>query len=153
MKYLNDRQEIAYVMNSGRFPVIRINLETAKQGYDGLYIGDLVKILTPTKTHHLYVVGNVFYSRGSGGKFYVLSKGKGLKDSFGYSDVMKMLKSSQAPVISADDVVILIEDYPKIKLCKVRVMKLGKYPSAFMSPCATLEDVPDDYDISVPERW
>ncbi len=154
MKYITNRQEIAYAMNFGRFPVVRINLESSKAGYEGLYEGDLVKVLTPTKSHpDLYAIGRVYYSTDSVSKFYISNDNIGLHDSFDYSDVIEMLNGAQAPVLRAGCTIVLIEDYPHKRMCKVRMMKVSERVYTSSYPCATLEDVPDNFDTSIPKNW
>ena len=151
MKYITDRQEIAYAMNFGRFPVLKINLETCKDGYDDYYEGDYVKVMTPRNGYpDMYSTGNLYLSEG---RFGVLTEGACLSGSFGYTDVMEMTKVAQAPVLHAGETVVLIEDFPKKRTCRVRMMKVSDRVDPFVYPCATLEDVPDDFDTSVPKGW
>ena len=151
MKYLIDRQEIAYAMNFGRFPVVKINLETPKDGFGDYFKGDLVKVMTPTKSHpDHYATGKLYCENG---KFGVLTDVTALHDRFGYSDVMEQLEIAQAPVLNAGETVVLIEDYPNQRMCKVRMMKVSDHVNSHVYPCATLEDVPDTFDSSVPKNW
>ena len=156
MKYLTNRQEIAYAMNFGRYPVVRINLETCPPGYDNYYKGDLVKVMAPSKRHpDMYCTGRLYLERYENGKeqIGVLTDSTCLHDSFGYSDVMERLEIAQAPVLHAGDTVVLIEDYPKRRMCKVRMMKARDFVEPHVFPCITLSDVPDDFDTSVPRGW
>ena len=156
MKYLTDRKEIAYAMNFGRYPVVRINLETCPSGYENYYKGDLVKVMAPTKRHpDLYCTGRLYLERYGIGKekIGVLTDSICLHDSFGYSDVMEMLEIAQAPVLHAGDIVVLIEEYPKTRMCKVRMMKASDHVDPNVYPCITLMDVPNDFDSSVPRGW
>lgn len=151
MKYIIDRQEIAYAMNFGRFPVLRINRETSEDSHYDLYFGDLVKVLTPTKNYpHSYATGKLYYSEGV---FGVMTRAVSLHSEFGYSDVMDSLEIAQAPVLHAGETVVLIEDFPMQRRCKVRMMKVSDHVNSHVYPCATLEDVPDDFDTSVPRWW
>ncbi len=150
MKYITDRRDIAQAMNFGRFPVVRINLETCCHGYDDFYKGDLVKVMTPSKRYpHAYRTGKLYYSEG---RFGVLTDSTCLHDCFGYSDVMEQLEIAQAPVLHAGETVILIEDYPCIRVCRVRIMRVSDHVEPNVYPCATLQDVPDDYDTSLLHR-
>lgn len=151
MKRLNDRQEIAYAMNFGRYPVLRIDMETPAAGFDDYYKGDLVKVMTPSKTHpDLYATGRLYCENG---KIGVLTHATCLHDSFGYSDVIEQLEIAQAPVLHAGETVVLIEDYPNQRWCMVRMMKVSDRVNPHVYPCATLENVPDDFDASVPRGW
>ena len=144
MKYLTDRQIIAKAMNFGKYPVLHIDRETPKNGYEGFFEGDLVKVMTPSPRHpDLYEVGNLYYCDG---RYAISAHMIGLHADFGYSDVIEQLKTAQAPVVHKGDVVVVIEDYPKVRTCAVRVMKV-EHVTSFTYPCATLTDVDDDFQI------
>jgi hypothetical protein len=139
MKYLTDRQEIARAMNFGRYPVIRIDMENHIPGYDGLFKGDPVKVMTPTSRYpDLYETGTLMYYDHA---YYIRTDCACLSDDFGYQDVMDMLRIAQAPVIHAGDTVIIIEDHPKKRLCKVHMMKAGDRVDVNVSPCCTFEEI------------
>ncbi len=151
MKYLKDRHEIAYAMNFGKYPVIRINKETCKDGYDDFYEGDLVKVMAPSKNYpDMYATGNLYYSQG---RYGVMTDAACLSADFGYRDVIEDMHRAQAPVLHAGETVVLIEDYPIRRTCCVRMMKVSDHVDLFVYPCATLVDVPDDFDSSVPKGW
>lgn len=151
MKYITDRHEIAYAMNFGRYPVLRVNRETSTLDHYDFYKGDYVKVMAPSDRHpDLYVTGELYYSEGMYG---VLTESTVLHNGFGYGDVMDCLKTAQAPVLHAGEIVVLVEDLPKQEKCKIRIMKVSDRVDPFVYPCATLEDVPDDFDTSVPKGW
>ena len=86
MKYLVDRHEIAMAMNFGKYPVLHINMETPKKGYEGFYVGDEVKVMTPSRRYpDLYATGQLYWLEG---RYGVLTHGVMLKNSFDYYDVM-----------------------------------------------------------------
>ena len=149
MKYLKDRTEIAYAMNFGKYPVVKINMEESKDGYDNMYVGDLVKVMTPTATHpDLYATGQLYCTNG---KYEVMTDAVVLEAGFGYCSVMENLSIAQAPVFKAGETVIVVEDYPISKRCKVRVMRVSQKVNPHVYPCATLEDVEDDFNSKV--QW
>lgn len=144
MKYLTDRYEIARALNFGKYPVLHIDLETSKKGYEGLYEGDLCKVLSPSQRYpDSYEIGNLIYCDDDK-KFEITAYGSCLKAGFGYHDVIEDMQVAQAPVVSGEQVVIVICDYPIAQRCKVRVMKTSKV-SRFVTPCVTLTDVDDDF--------
>lgn len=151
MKYITDRYEIAHAMNFGKYPVMRIDLETCKDGYDDYFEGDLVKVMAPTKSHpDMYCTGKLCYTEG---EFSVMTDTICLHSWFGYNDIIEMLSKAQAPVLHSGDTVVVIEDYPKQKKCNVRFMKVGERVNAHVYPCVELKDVPDNFDTSVPRKW
>jgi len=139
MKYLTDRTEIAMAMNFGKYPVIRIDRETPKDGYNDFYEGDQIKVLTPKPGYpDSYATGKIYYSEG---KYGVMTDASCLHASFGYADVLEMIENAQAPVVKAGQEVVLIEDYPERRTCCVRIMKVSDRVDSHVYPCATLEDV------------
>lgn len=141
MKYLTDRHEIAMAMNFGKYPVLHIDRETPKKGYDDYFTGDQVKVLAPTKRYpDMYCTGRLYFSEG---RYGIQTDGTFLSNSFGYYDVMKMLKNAQAPVIKAGQKVIVIEDYPIAKRCCIHMMKVSERVDQFVYPCCTLKEVED----------
>lgn len=151
MKYLTNRQEIAKAMNFGQYPVIRINMETCKDGYNDFFEGDLLKVMCPRPGHpSMWCSGNLYYS---GGKFGVMTDALSLTEGYGYRDVMEDLARAQAPVVKAGQVVVMIEDFPKQHLCKIRMMQASDKVDMFVYPCVTFHDVPDDFVVKTPEDW
>lgn len=145
MKYLTDRQEIAKAMNFGMFPVIRIDVETPKAGWDGIYEGDFVKVASPSQRYpDSFVRGRVMKYEEDGDKYAIMPETVCLHDSFGYEDVLEMLKFAQAPMLHAGDTVIVIEDLPKQKKAGVRMMKVSDHVQSFVYPACYLEDVKED---------
>lgn len=139
MKYLTDRHEIAKAMNFGKYPVLHINVETPEKGYEGFYVGDEVKVMTPSKRYpDLYATGKLYWENG---RYGVLTHGTMLTSSFGYYDVMKRMKIAQAPVLHAGEQVVVIEDFPERKQCRVHMMKVSDHVDGFVYPCCTLEEI------------
>ena len=145
MKYLTDRHEIALAMNFRKYPVLRIKMDEPKDGYNDLYEGDTVEVATPSARYpDSRERGNLICSEG---KYEILTYGCGLDASFGYRDMMEMLEWAQAPLLHANETVIVIEDYPEHRTCKVHVMRVPAKISKFTTPCCTLEEVEDDWTV------
>ena len=139
MKYLTGRHEIAMAMNFGKYPVLHINVETPEKGYEGFYVGDEVKVMTPSKRYpDLYATGKLYWENG---RYGVLTHGTMLTSSFGYHDVMERMKIAQAPVLHAGEQVVDIEDFPERKQCRVHMMKVSDHVNGFVYPCCTLEEI------------
>lgn len=144
MKYLTDRQEIAKAMNFGIFPVIRIDVETSKAGYDGVFEGDFVKVATPSSRYpDSSVRARVMKFKEDGDKYAIMPETVCIHDSFGYGDVLEMLKFAQAPMLHAGEEVVVIEDFPKQKMVRVRMMKVSDHVQSFVYPTCYLEDIED----------
>ena len=139
MKYLTKREEVALAMNFGKYPVIHINRETPKDGYKDFYVGDLVKVMTPSPRYpDSYATGDLYFSEG---KYGVLTDCVGLHRRFGYHDVMEMLKVAQAPVLHAGETVVVIEDFPNRGICTCHMMKVSDRVNPHVYPCCTLEEI------------
>ena len=139
MRYLTDRHEIAMAMNFGKYPVLHIDRETPKKGYEDYFVGDQIKVLAPTERYpDMYCTGKLYFSES---RYGIQTDGTFLSDSFGYYDVMKMAKNAQAPVIKAGQTVIVIEDYPIQKKCCIHMMKVSERVDQFVYPCCTLKEI------------
>ncbi len=138
MKFITERTQIAQFFNSK--PVIKIDMEKPVEGYETIFKGEEVKVMTPSTCHpDLFCVGTMTYS-AENKKFYVSSAGSMLKGSFGYDDVMELLTWNHAPVVSKDMEVGILEDFPSKKECRIRVMKVKWVNSQSFEVC-TFEDV------------
>lgn len=137
--YLTDRQEIAKAMNFWKYPVLRINMEKPDRGYDGYFVGDKVEVITPSEKYPgSRERGNLYFCDG---KFAISSEGACLHADFGYSDVIENLEWAQAPKLKAGQTVVIIEDWPNAKRCRVHMMQLPERIDKFTTPCCTLEEI------------
>lgn len=145
MKYLTDRQEIAQAMNFGRYPVIRIDVETPKAGWDDVFEGDIVKVESPSKRYPgSYIRGRVMKYPEDGSRYAVMPDVVCLKNDFGYSDVIEMLGYAQAPMLRAGEIVVVIEDAPKQRAARVRMMRVSDSVRESVFPTCHLEDLGDE---------
>lgn len=142
MKYLTDRHDIAKAMNFGKYPVVRINLETPRAGWDDNYEGD--KILVAVKgdsDRGDYIRCQLNKFGDEPNRYSLMPEAMCLDNGFGYSDVIEMLEWAQAPVIHPGEKVIVIEDYPAQRTCKVHVMQASKNARKFVYPTCYLEEL------------
>ncbi len=146
MKYLIKREEIAKAINFGSTPVLHIDLETPKPGWDDLFVGDCVQV-DPVGTYdrskwircEIHKYGDEPY------RYTLMPESICLDNSFGYRDVMEMLKWAQAPVMHPGEREIVIEDYPKDRTCRVHRMKVSdRCSDPFTFPTCYLEEVEDE---------
>lgn len=138
MKYITDKKEIASFFNS--HAVIKINMETHIDGYETLYEGENVCVKVPTKNHgELTVFGRFTYSKENN-EFYVQNCGTMIKESFGYDDVLEAYERNHAPEVREDDIVGILCDFPKQKICQLVVKRVKRCNLMYYSAC-TFEDV------------
>lgn len=142
MKYLIDRQEIAQAMNFGKYPVVRIDVETPKAGWDDVFEGDLVRVESPSKRHPgSYIRGRVMKYPEEENRYTIMPDTVCLHSDFGYGDVIEMLGYAQAPMLHAGETVVVIEDAPKYRYARVRMMKVSDTVRDFVYPTCYLEDI------------
>lgn len=142
MKYLTDRHEIAEAMNFGKYPVLRIDVETPKAGWDNVYEGDLVRVEPKTVRYPGHTIrARLEKFPEDGGKYSIMPAPVCLHGDFGYSDVMEHLGYAQAPVIHAGETVVVVEDYPKLRTCKVHLMRVSSHIAEHVFPTCQLEEL------------
>lgn len=142
MKYLTDRQEIAQAMNFRKYPVLRIDVETPKTGWDDVYEGDFVRVEPtadgrPDRT----IRARLEKYPEDGGKYSIMPAPVCLRSDFGYSSVIESLNYAQAPVIHAGETVVVIEDYPKQRICKVHMMRVSDRIREHVFPTCELIEI------------
>lgn len=155
MRFVTDRKEIAKVLNFGKYPVIMFDLDTPARGWDDVYEGTPVRVdmgsfSDGTKWYNdsvptIYVdnyhkgIENTVVNRISA-DISLPSYGAMISSSFGPSDVIKSAKFAMAPVVKADDDVVVVYTWDKGSSACVRMMKVGKV-SRHVTPCAVIRDL------------
>lgn len=138
MIYLTDRKEIAQAMNFGKYPVIRIDVETPVR--DGVLQGDRVKVAAPSARYpDNYIRGRV-KKFDDDDRYVIMPDNVSLKSGFGYLDVIESLGWAQAPMLHAGETVVVIEDAPESRMCMVRMMRVSDSVRDFVYPTCYLED-------------
>ena len=113
MKFAFDRSEIACALNSGRFPVLRIDFEHEMDGYEGCYKGCKVNVVPKSNRlakDHVWTRGTLKFF-GDSKKFEIMPESVCLSSSYTYSDIMTDLEFANAPLIKEGDVVALVIDF------------------------------------------
>lgn len=142
--YLNHREEIAYAMNFGKFPVLGLNRENRPYEDDDYCIGDKCRVAWDREesryegmtTHgHLYM---------ENGKYAISNSAACLSASFGYSDVMENLEEAKAQVVHRGQLVVVVESFPTKTTCTVAVMKVSDRIDIHCMTVARLERLSDE---------
>lgn len=147
MKHLTKRTEIAMAINFGKYPVLYIDVETPKEGYDGLYIGCDVRLAwdDPNPRYkNMNCQGNLMLYEG---RLTVSNNPYVLTASFGRGDVIEMQHWANTPIIHRGQTVIVIKDRPKQRMCHVEVMKVSNIIDIHCQTCAKLEELPEDFEV------
>ncbi len=128
--YLTDRHEIAYAINFGKFPVLTLNREN--NPYKDIApesdycIGCKCRVAWDSKEPRyegMTTHGKVYLENG---RYAISGSGACLKASFGYTDVINMVEKAHAPVVHKGQTIILVEDFPSLKVCVVKVFNVSK---------------------------
>lgn len=82
--------------------------------------------------------GKLMYCEG---KLEIGGSGSVLTSCFGYSDVMQMAQNANAPIVKANQEVIVIQEYPSKKQCSVRLMKVDSKIDTHCTTMAKLNDI------------
>lgn len=148
MKYLTDRQEIAKAVNFGKYPVLTLNRENRpyknERPESDYAIGCRVRVAWDHKdprcagmtTHGaLYI---------EGGKLKISGEGACLSASFGYYDVMRMAAEANTPIVHKGQKVVVIEEWPSVKKCTVRIMQVANYVDTQCMVATSLNDIGEE---------
>lgn len=137
MKLLTQRTEIAQAINFKQYPVVRINVED----HDDYGVrGTKVCI-----DNGIFRDGNPYYLRATirtyndEKGFHITQGGSMLKSSFGYSDIEEMLEWANAPIIKADQEILLVLDSPSVRNAVCMILKTGKKIDAHCSTPLAIE--------------
>ena len=152
MKFLRDRKEIAKAINIDRIPVITMDISKCMKDYTDCYEGTKINIegahsgrysdLLTHCTARMYgdEIGNECHDEPWMYKKIVLCpRITCLSDSFSLRDVDEMVEWSKAPVVKAEDLVIVY--FRANNEAYLRLMKIGKRIDPFCTTATTLEDV------------
>lgn len=144
MKYLTDRTEIAKAMNFNKHPVLYINMEDRPYEGSDYARGSRCRVAwdhQDPRYADLYCSGNLYHCDG---RLSISNDAACLSADFGRHDVIEMYKMANTPMIHKGDTVVVVEDYPRQHLCKVRLMKMPDRIDRFCQVVATLVDIEEE---------
>ena len=102
MKTLNNRQEITTAINFHKYPIVKIDLaEKDSYGVKGTKVN-----IDFGKDYYLHATIRMYDDEPS--KFYVKQNGSMVSATCGYSDYMEMVEFANAPIIKANQEILLI---------------------------------------------
>ena len=141
MKFLTERTEIAKAINFGKYPVLYINLENRKYEGSDYAVGCRVRVAWDHKDKRyegMTTHGNLYIENG---RYGISAEGGCLHADFGYHDVIKMKDEAAAVVVHKCQEVVVVEDWPSKKQCRVRMMKVSDWIDTQCMTAARLEDL------------
>ena len=141
-RFITDRKEIAQLINIEKIPVIVMNIEKPKDGYDRCYEGDKVVIKDIRCQAMMYGDGKnegievpFFYKEIS-----LMPELVGLHSSFNYRDVQDMVEWRKAIQLKENSEVLVIFEGKDFGFLKK--MKVGK-ATDWVYPTAKIVDIDD----------
>lgn len=114
---IGGRQGVAYIRNSGKFPVIEINLDVPSAEY-----GE-VRFETIRGGRTAYVTGTVCAEDGS---LFATCYGSSIKASSGYDDLAEMIHESSLPKIRENEPVAIVMHSPSGRYGQIALYKVPK---------------------------
>lgn len=151
MKYLTNREKIAKAMNFGKYPVLYIDRDTKpydRPGHESDFSkGSQCKLdweHSNPRYAGMTARCTLYYCEG---RYSLDQDAACLHNDFGRHDVLEMVEWARVPTLRCGQTVIVVEDFTKQKLCKVRVMKVSDRKDIHCSTVAYLEDVPEDMEV------
>lgn len=112
MKILTERTQIAKAMNFGKYPVLELNLEKEiRMGTEHKLVGfEGCGVRVPWDYHGetMYEDAEIAWYMDSPNELHITSGGCCLHASFGYEDVMEMLKNANTPILDKNQKFILV---------------------------------------------
>ena len=140
MKRLNERTQIGEALNLGKYPVLTIDLaDRTEYGLKGCK----VRIDCGTfRSGERYLQKAELYVYSDEKRFTFHAGCSCLSASFGYSDLMEDLSYASAPIVTADqDIVIVIYDSKRGLAWSPYLVHTGATVSRFCSTPLTVERV------------
>lgn len=139
MKLLKDRKELALAINFQKYPVLKIDLADAD--YYGLK-GCKIRIDAGTfRDGEPFTINAELRAYRDECKLTTSAGATVLSNSFTYKDYTEMVEFAQAPLIKADqDVVVAVYDSSKKMPYAAFLVHTGKTVSKFCSTPLTFED-------------
>lgn len=136
---INDRQAVAKAINFGEYPVITIDLADSDEY--GL-VGSKVRIDNGTfRTGEPYFIRATIHAFNDDQVLTTHSPGVCLHEEYGYSDVEEMIEWAKAPVIKADqDVLVMVIDSKLRCAYNPRIVHTAKHISAHCMTPLRFED-------------
>ena len=152
--FLRDRYAIAKALNFGKYPVILMDISTPDPGWDNVYTGDLVNadtgIVREGHTVYEHCTAKIFVDNNHEGipntienrlksDIWLQCPGYFISDSFGAEDVFEQAKRAQAPIVKANQDVVVVYKWENDNkpMAAVRIMTVSGV-SRFCSTVAKL---------------
>ena len=119
---IGGRQGWAYICNSMRFAVLKVDLDK-EQEYDDFKMFGNVRVVWNFRGHENCAVGKLECSKG---KWQIGGYGAMLKADFGFHDMMDSIEESNLPIIRKDDVIAIAFFSKHFETATLNLYRMGK---------------------------
>ncbi len=120
---IGGRQGFAYICNSRKYPVVKIDLE-APQEYDDYKTFGKIRVLKSYKDRDLVVTSTVEYEKGEG--FSLGGHGTCITSSFSFNDMQQLVEEANLQAVREDDIIALAMTLNSIKFMELALYRVGK---------------------------
>ena len=119
-KIITNRQEIAKVLNFGKYPVLSIDLDKMERDYEQ---GSKCRLLTKFRNGEEFLLKCQLYMEGD--KVALSSTGSMLTSDFTVYDFIELSEYAQTPIIKGGDIVAVCQYSRKTGLKVIELMKVS----------------------------
>jgi hypothetical protein len=120
---IGGRQGFAYICNSRKYPVVKIDLE-APQEYDDYKTFGKIRVLKSYKDRDLVVTSTVEYEKGEG--FSLGGHGTCITSSFSFNDMEQLVEEANLQAVREGDIIALAMTLNSIKFMELALYRVGK---------------------------
>lgn len=136
---IGGRQGWAYICNSNKYQVIKVNLDK-EQEYESYQRFDDVRVITNRGGRELLTTARLVRDAG---KFKLTSWGTCISSSFGFEDAMELVEGANMPKVHEGEIVALALYSKDMKAIVLQLYKIGK-TDIFCQTVARLNELTDD---------
>ena len=120
---IGGRQGFAYICNSRKYPVVKIDLE-AEQKYDDYKTFGKIRVLKPHRNNDLVVTSEIEWEKGEG--FSLGGHGTCITSSFSFNDMEQLVEDANLPAVREGDIIALAITFKSIKHMNLALYRVGK---------------------------
>lgn len=149
---IGGRQGWAYICNSNRFSVLKVDLDIEQEYETYKEYGEVRVLSTSRNGFNLITDSRLVWNEG---KYQLTSWGCGISGSFGFYDAMELVEGANVPKIKEGEIVALAIYSAMQGSVRLELFKIGK-TNIHCQTVATLEPLNEDEMKQIAEdadRW
>lgn len=154
MRVLTKREEVAKVLNFGKYPVLVLNLD--KKPEEDYSVGEKVRVAWDSNRYEgMTSRCELVVEKG---QYSLMQGGTCLKANWGMDDFLEDLINANAPLVHSEEIVAVAHYSKQVNIKSIRMMKVSDYINVHCMTVATLEDIVGNDEESVEKylakrRW